>query len=144
MVFNEAGRITRSANGGAVRGDRPVSTLGADLANGSTDRGGYLVCPWHGARYNVTTGHMTPWPRRLFAEVQALTPAARLVTTVLPLGRGKVTQPRRGPSAWESATDSYPPPARAEMPLGICAGPLRARRSGASFGAVWLCSTRRS
>ena len=30
--------------------------LGADLANGSVDGEGCLVCPWLGARYDVATG----------------------------------------------------------------------------------------
>ncbi|MDX1691874.1 MAG: Rieske 2Fe-2S domain-containing protein, partial [Acidimicrobiia bacterium] len=32
--------------------------LGADLAGGSIDRNGCLRCPWHGAAYDVDTGHM--------------------------------------------------------------------------------------
>jgi nitrite reductase/ring-hydroxylating ferredoxin subunit len=37
--------------------------LGADLAKGSVDEEGCLVCPWHGASYDVATGRMTRGPR---------------------------------------------------------------------------------
>ena len=47
--------------------------LYADLANGSIDEDGCLVCPWHGSKYDVETGRMVrgpqgchcqdPWPR---------------------------------------------------------------------------------
>ena len=42
--------------------------LGADLANGSVDRAGCLVCPWHGAKYDVATGQMTRGPQGFFGE----------------------------------------------------------------------------
>ncbi len=66
--------------------------LGADLANGSIDREGCLVCPWHGARYDVSTGLMVRGPQGIFAKVPGLGFAFRLVTAVLPLGRGRVTE----------------------------------------------------
>jgi nitrite reductase/ring-hydroxylating ferredoxin subunit len=35
----------------------------ADMSKGSIDENGCLVCPWHGARYDVRTGEMTKGPR---------------------------------------------------------------------------------
>ncbi|WNV76094.1 Rieske (2Fe-2S) protein [Geodermatophilus sp. DSM 44513] len=35
----------------------------ADMSKGSIDRNGCLVCPWHGARYDVRTGEMVEGPR---------------------------------------------------------------------------------
>jgi nitrite reductase/ring-hydroxylating ferredoxin subunit len=35
----------------------------ADLAGGSLDVEGCLVCPWHGSRYDVRTGEMVDGPR---------------------------------------------------------------------------------
>ena len=35
----------------------------ADLAEGSVDADGCLVCPWHQSRYDVTTGEMVAGPK---------------------------------------------------------------------------------
>ncbi len=35
----------------------------ADMSQGSIDADGCLVCPWHGARYDVRTGRMVRGPR---------------------------------------------------------------------------------
>ncbi|PRY48209.1 Rieske-like 2Fe-2S protein [Geodermatophilus tzadiensis] len=35
----------------------------ADMSQGSIDADGCLVCPWHGARYDVGTGRMVAGPR---------------------------------------------------------------------------------
>ncbi len=35
----------------------------ADMSEGSIDADGCLVCPWHGARYDVRTGRMVGGPR---------------------------------------------------------------------------------
>ena len=37
----------------------------ADLSGGSVDADGCLVCPWHGARYDVHTGAMVKGPKGL-------------------------------------------------------------------------------
>ena len=66
--------------------------LGADLAKGSVDREGCLVCPWHGARYDVATGRMTRGPQGFFAKVPGSDAGYRLLTKVLPLGRGVVVE----------------------------------------------------
>ena len=66
--------------------------LRADLADGSIDSDGCLVCPWHGARYDVSSGRMTRGPQGIFAKVPGLDAGYRLLTAVLPLGRGRVTE----------------------------------------------------
>ena len=38
----------------------------ADLSAGSIDADGCLVCPWHQARYDVTTGAMVEGPKGFF------------------------------------------------------------------------------
>jgi 3-phenylpropionate/trans-cinnamate dioxygenase ferredoxin component len=81
-----------NANGELFAVTRRCRHLGADLANGSIDRRGCLVCPWHGARYDVVTGRMTRGPQGLFAKIPGLDAGYRLLTTVLPLGRGDVVQ----------------------------------------------------
>jgi nitrite reductase/ring-hydroxylating ferredoxin subunit len=35
----------------------------ADLSQGSLDKDGCLVCPWHGARYDLDSGAMVQGPR---------------------------------------------------------------------------------
>ena len=37
-----------------------------DLSEGSIDADGCLVCPWHQARYDVTTGDMVQGPKGFF------------------------------------------------------------------------------
>ncbi len=66
--------------------------LRADLANGSIDDDGCLVCPWHHAKYDVTTGRMVRGPQGIFAKIPFLGTTFKLLTTVLPLRRGKVTK----------------------------------------------------
>ena len=43
--------------------------LGADLAGGSIDENGCLVCPWHQSAYDVHTGRMVRGPQGAFAKV---------------------------------------------------------------------------
>lgn len=66
--------------------------LYADLANGSIDGEGCLVCPWHGSRYDVETGRMVRGPQGIYAKVPGLGLAFRALTLVLPLGRGTVVE----------------------------------------------------
>ena len=35
----------------------------ADLSDGSLDRDGCLVCPWHGSRYDLDSGEMVSGPK---------------------------------------------------------------------------------
>lgn len=66
--------------------------LGADLANGSIDAEGCLVCPWHQSKYDVHTGRMVRGPQGIFAKVPGLGAAFKALTRVLPLGRGDVSE----------------------------------------------------
>jgi len=65
--------------------------LGADLAQGSIDADGCLICPWHGAAYDVESGRMRRGPQGVFARIPGLGAAYRALTVVLPLPRAKVT-----------------------------------------------------
>lgn len=64
--------------------------LFADLAGGSIDDDGCLVCPWHGSKYDVKTGRMVRGPQGIFAKIPGLGLAYKALTLVVPLGRGKV------------------------------------------------------
>lgn len=66
--------------------------LGADLAEGSIDENGCLVCPWHGASYDVSSGRMVRGPQGVFARIPGLGAGFKLLTRVLPLGRGTVVE----------------------------------------------------
>lgn len=66
--------------------------LYADLANGSIDEAGCLVCPWHGSKYDVETGRMVRGPQGIFAKIPGLQSALKALTVVLPLGRGRVVE----------------------------------------------------
>jgi nitrite reductase/ring-hydroxylating ferredoxin subunit len=65
--------------------------LYADLANGTIDRDGCLVCPWHGSRYDTKTGRMVLGPRGVFAKIPGLGAMFKALTVVVPLRRGTVT-----------------------------------------------------
>lgn len=41
----------------------------ADLSKGSLDKDGCLVCPWHGARYDLDTGSMVEGPKGFLTYV---------------------------------------------------------------------------
>lgn len=41
----------------------------ADLSKGSVDKDGCLVCPWHGARYDLDSGKMVGGPKGLATYV---------------------------------------------------------------------------
>ncbi|HEX5613947.1 MAG TPA: Rieske (2Fe-2S) protein [Acidimicrobiia bacterium] len=66
--------------------------LAADLAGGTIDGDGCLVCPWHGARYDVTTGRMTSGPQGVFARIPGFDVAERALTHVWPLRRRRVVE----------------------------------------------------
>ena len=66
--------------------------LRADLAKGSIDEAGCLVCPWHQSKYDVTTGRMVEGPQGIFAKIPFLGTSFKALTIVLPLRRGKVTK----------------------------------------------------
>jgi nitrite reductase/ring-hydroxylating ferredoxin subunit len=66
--------------------------LRADLAGGSIDDDGCLVCPWHGARYDVGTGQMVRGPQGVYARIPGSDFAYRALTRVLPLRCGEVVE----------------------------------------------------
>ncbi|MDH5372757.1 MAG: Rieske 2Fe-2S domain-containing protein [Acidimicrobiia bacterium] len=66
--------------------------LNADLANGTIDDAGCLVCPWHGAKYDVHNGRMVRGPQGIFARIPGLGLAFKALTLVLPLRRGRVVE----------------------------------------------------
>jgi nitrite reductase/ring-hydroxylating ferredoxin subunit len=64
----------------------------ADLAGGSINANGCLVCPWHQSAYDVTTGRMVRGPQGVFAKVPGLGASFKFLTRVLPLGRKTVVE----------------------------------------------------
>jgi nitrite reductase/ring-hydroxylating ferredoxin subunit len=66
--------------------------LGADLSKGTIDKQGCLVCPWHGARYDVGTGRMVRGPQGFFAKIPGLDAAERALTALFPLRRRDVVE----------------------------------------------------
>jgi nitrite reductase/ring-hydroxylating ferredoxin subunit len=70
---------------------RKCRHLRADLAGGSIDADGCLVCPWHQSRYDVTTGQMVRGPQGVFARIPGLDAGYRALTRMWPLRRGTVT-----------------------------------------------------
>jgi nitrite reductase/ring-hydroxylating ferredoxin subunit len=81
-----------NADGKLFAVTRRCRHLYADLANGSIDEEGCLVCPWHGSKYDVETGRMVRGPQGVFARIPGLGSALKALTLVLPLGRGRVVE----------------------------------------------------
>ena len=70
----------------------------ADLSKGSLDANGCLVCPWHGARYDLDSGTMVQGPKGFFWYV-GKTPGY----TQLVLALGRVAKLRRARVVREGA-----------------------------------------
>jgi nitrite reductase/ring-hydroxylating ferredoxin subunit len=93
-----AGTVTGAGKYAVGRGDglfavtRKCRHLRADLASGTIAADGCLVCPWHQAKYDVTTGRMVRGPQGAFAKVPGLGAMFKALTRVIPLGRGTVTE----------------------------------------------------
>ncbi|HWF56414.1 MAG TPA: Rieske (2Fe-2S) protein [Solirubrobacteraceae bacterium] len=66
--------------------------LRADLADGTIDADGCLVCPWHGARYDTETGRMLTGPQGVFAKIPGLDAFFTNLTKVAPLRRADVIE----------------------------------------------------
>lgn len=81
-----------NADGELFAVTRRCRHLFADLANGSIDEDGCLVCPWHGSKYDVETGRMVRGPQGVFAKIPGLGLAYKALTLVIPLGRGRVVK----------------------------------------------------
>ena len=88
--------------------------FGADLAAGTIDAKGCLVCPWHRSAYDVTTGRMVRGPQGIFARVPGLDLAYLMLTRVLPLGRAAVTE--RGGELYLGGRQVRPDPADPATP----------------------------
>jgi 3-phenylpropionate/trans-cinnamate dioxygenase ferredoxin component len=87
-----AGHYAVGNNGEYFALSRRCRHLRADLAGGSIDDDGCLVCPWHQAKYDVKTGQMVRGPQGVFAKIPGLGTAFELLTRVVPLRRGTVSQ----------------------------------------------------
>ena len=77
-------------NGDYFAVTRRCRHLRADLAGGTIDGDGCLVCPWHGAIYDVDSGRMTRGPQGIFAKIPGLSESFMFLTRVVPLGRRRV------------------------------------------------------
>ena len=77
-------------NGDYFAVGRRCRHLRADLADGSIDADGCLVCPWHAAKYDVRSGQMVRGPQGVFAKIPGLSASFKALTRVLPLKRGSV------------------------------------------------------
>lgn len=91
------GGVRRAGKWAVVEHDGEVSAVSrrcrhqlADLSEGTLAKDGCLVCPWHGARYDVISGEMTRGPRG-FLGYRGPTPGY----TSLILMLGKVWKLRR-------------------------------------------------
>ena len=78
-------------NGEYFAVSRRCRHLRADLAEGSIDADGCLVCPWHQSKYDVTTGRAVRGPQGVFAKIPGLGAAFTALTKAWPLHRGTVT-----------------------------------------------------
>ena len=87
-----AGHYAVGNTGEVFAVSRRCRHLYADLAGGTVDEEGCLVCPWHGAKYNTKTGRMVRGPQGIFARIPGLGTAFKALTLVMPLRRGKVVE----------------------------------------------------
>lgn len=71
---------------------RSCRHLLGDLAQGTIDGKGCLVCPVHGARYDVRTGKMVRGPQGFYAKIPGLAWTFETLTRIIPLGRAKVVE----------------------------------------------------
>jgi nitrite reductase/ring-hydroxylating ferredoxin subunit len=81
-----------NAGGDLFAVTRRCRHLFADLAGGRIDKNGCLVCPRHGSRYDVRTGRMVRGPQGIYAKIPGLGAVYRILTRVLPLGRGRLVE----------------------------------------------------
>jgi nitrite reductase/ring-hydroxylating ferredoxin subunit len=91
-IVGAGGYAVGNATGTRFAVSRHCRHLRADLADGSIDDDGCLVCPWHGAKYDVTTGRMVRGPQGVFAKIPGLDAMYKLLTRVLPLRRGHLEE----------------------------------------------------
>ena len=91
-----AGQWTVANRGGDLRAvsSRCRHQL-ADLSKGSLDANGCLVCPWHGARYDLDSGAMVDGPNGFLSYVGKTPGYTQLVLTygrVLKLRRARLVR----------------------------------------------------
>lgn len=86
-----SGEYAVGDNGEYFAVSRRCRHLRADLAEGSVDAEGCLVCPWHRSTYDVATGRMVRGPQGVFAKVPGLGAANIALTRAWPLRRGTVS-----------------------------------------------------
>ena len=79
-------------NGSYFAVSRKCRHLRADLAGGSIDEDGCLVCPWHGSKYDVSTGQMVRGPQGIYAKIPGLSASFKVLTRLIPLKRGTIEQ----------------------------------------------------
>jgi nitrite reductase/ring-hydroxylating ferredoxin subunit len=91
-AVTEVGEYAVGNNGDYFAVGRKCRHLRADLAGGSIDSDGCLVCPWHQSKYDVTTGLMVRGPQGIFAKIPGLGASFMALTHVFPLKRGTVEQ----------------------------------------------------
>lgn len=87
-----AGSYAVGNNGDYFAVGRKCRHLRADLAGGSIDADGCLVCPWHGAKYEVSSGRMVRGPQGIFGRIPGLGAGFKAMTRIVPLKRGIVTR----------------------------------------------------
>lgn len=81
-----------NADGKLFAVSRRCRHLGADLADGSIDSDGCLVCPWHASKYDVETGRMVRGPQGVYARIPGLGASNKALTRILPLRRAEVDE----------------------------------------------------
>src|SRR3954447_7530240 len=81
-----------NANGEYFAVTRRCRHFRADLAGGTIDENGCLVCPWHQSAYDVSNGRMVRGPQGVFAKIPGLGASFKLLTRVAPLGRATIEQ----------------------------------------------------
>ncbi|HLF69401.1 MAG TPA: Rieske 2Fe-2S domain-containing protein [Actinomycetota bacterium] len=91
-LIGVGGYVVGKSQGAYFAVSRRCRHLGADLARGSVDREGCLVCPLHASRYNVENGRMVRGPQGIYAKIPGLGAAYKLLTMVIPLRRAQVTE----------------------------------------------------
>lgn len=91
-ITGVGGYAVGNAGGEHFAVSRRCRHLYADLAGGTIDKDGCLVCPWHGSRYDVGTGRMVKGPGGIFAKIPGLSAGFKAFTRVLPLRRKEVTE----------------------------------------------------
>jgi nitrite reductase/ring-hydroxylating ferredoxin subunit len=73
-VVGGGGYAVGNIDGELFAVSRRCRHLGADLANGTLDEHGHLVCPWHESVYDVHTSRMVRGPQGVFAKVPGWMP----------------------------------------------------------------------